>query len=133
MTDDYGVVVCSEIPRRLGRFINNAVPFFTRHREKLYIEHTFYYIMILDPWQEDVLKTKGHICLRSGRQVGKSTVIAEKAAEFAINNPKKSIMVIASVERQAQLLFEKILSNIHIKSKKSIKTGKDRPTKHKLS
>lgn len=89
--------------------------------------------MILDNWQKQVLETEGNLCLCSGRQVGKSTVISMKAGEFALNNPKKVIMVIASVERQALLLFEKILSYIHEKNKSAIKTGKDRPTKHKLN
>ncbi len=88
--------------------------------------------MKLDNWQQEVMDTKGHICLRSGRQVGKSTVISEKAGEFALHNPKKVIMVISAVERQAALLFEKILAYIYQKNKSAIKTGKDRPTKHKL-
>lgn len=86
----------------------------------------------LDDWQEEVLKTEGNIVLRSGRQVGKSTIIALKAAKYALDNPKKNILVIASVERQALLLFEKILSNLHNTNKAMIKKGKDRPTKHKL-
>jgi len=86
--------------------------------------------MELDPWQEEVIATKGNICLRSGRQVGKSTVIGLKAAKFALENPKKLIMVISKTERQAGLLFAKILMNIHELDKKQIKSGKDRPTKH---
>ncbi len=88
--------------------------------------------MELDDWQIDILDTEGHICLRSGRQVGKSTVISIKAGDYAMSNNNKVIMVIASVERQAQLLFEKVLAYIYQTSKQSIKTGKDRPTKHKL-
>ena len=87
----------------------------------------------LDPWQKKLLETEGNIALRSGRQVGKSTVVSIKAGEYAINNPNKSIMIIASVERQAQLLFEKTLSYIYNTHKDMIKKGKDRPTKHKLS
>lgn len=86
--------------------------------------------MELDPWQEEVINTKGNICLRSGRQVGKSTVIGLKAAQFALENEGKLIMVISKTERQAGLLFAKILMNIHNLDKKQIKTGKDRPTKH---
>jgi hypothetical protein len=89
--------------------------------------------MKLDPWQEEVMRTKGNICLRSGRQVGKSTVIAEKAARFALNNENKLIMVISKTERQAGLLFAKILNNIHNIDKKQIKKGKDRPTKHLIN
>jgi len=87
----------------------------------------------LDDWQKKVLETEGNICLRSGRQVGKSTIISIKAGEYALKNKKKSVMVIASVERQAQLLFEKILAYIYENAKTMIKTGKDRPTKHKIN
>ena len=88
--------------------------------------------MKLDKWQEDLLKTKGNIVLCSPRQMGKSTIISKDAGEFALNNPKKSVMIIASVERQALLLFEKVLSYVHNKNKAAIKTGKHRPTKHEL-
>ncbi len=88
--------------------------------------------MILDPWQKKVLAAEGNLALRSGRQVGKSLIIAKKAGNFAIENRKKVIMVIASTERQAHLLFEKILSHIVIRNKSMIKVGKDRPTKSKL-
>ena len=59
--------------------------------------------MKLDPWQKEVLATKGNICIRTGRQVGKSTVVSVKAAEYAAKNKNKTILVIASVERQASL------------------------------
>jgi hypothetical protein len=87
--------------------------------------------MILDPWQKEVLDCKGNICLCSGRQVGKSTVISMKAGNSAMES-KKSIMIIASTERQALLLFEKVLSHIYLTDKKIIKKGKDRPTKTRL-
>jgi len=86
----------------------------------------------LDEWQEKVLKTKGHLVLRTGRQVGKSTVVAIKAGEYAAKNKKKTILVIASVERQAQLLFEKTLNHVQENYGKMIKKGKDRPTKHRI-
>ena len=87
----------------------------------------------LDDWQTKVLATDGNIVLRSGRQVGKSFIIAIKAAEYAATHPNKSIMVIASVERQALLLFEKILAYLHTHYKQMLKKGKHRPTKHKLT
>jgi len=88
--------------------------------------------MKLDTWQKDILKTKGHICVRTGRQVGKSTIISIKAALHAVQNPKQNIMVIAAVERQAYLLFEKILAYLHDNHRDKIKLGTDRPTKHQL-
>ena len=87
--------------------------------------------MKLDKWQEQVLAAEGNICLCSGRQVGKSTVISMKAGINAVKS-KKSIMIIASVERQALLLFEKVLSYIYINHRKMICKGKNRPTKHEL-
>ena len=86
--------------------------------------------MILDPWQESVLKTEGNIAVRAGRQVGKSTIISYKACEYAVNNPKKAVMIIASTERQSYLLFEKVLNFLYEKHRAKIKTGSDRPTKH---
>lgn len=86
----------------------------------------------LDKWQKDVLNTTGNIALRSGRQVGKSTVISIKAAEFAVQNKKKSIMIISATERQAYLLFSKVLMYLQDYHKKEIKTGRDRPTKSEV-
>jgi len=86
----------------------------------------------LDDWQQEVCNTKGNLCVRAGRQVGKSTAIAKKSGDFALLHPNKLVLVIASVERQSELLFEKILTYVHNTSRISIKMGKDRPTKHKL-
>jgi len=87
--------------------------------------------LILDDWQKQVLAIKGNLCLCSGRQVGKSTIIAIKAGESAVKS-KKTIMVIAHVERQALLLFEKILSHIYNNHRPLIMKGKNRPTKHTI-
>lgn len=94
-----------------------------------------YLIEKLDPWQIQVMKTKGNMVLRSGRQVGKSTIIAKKAAEFALEESDKVVMVIAFTEKQANLLFTKILNNIvnkeNIDGKKYI--DKPKPTKHAIN
>jgi hypothetical protein len=90
------------------------------------------YTLKLDEWQRKVLETEGNICLRAGRQVGKSTVISVKAGEYAVKNKNKTILIIASVERQAYLLFEKTLDYIYRQHPKMIKKGKDRPTKHRI-
>jgi len=88
--------------------------------------------MELDDWQKKVLDTKGNICLRSGRQVGKSTIVAQKAGEFATHNKKTSTLIIASTERQAQLLFDKTLTYLLENYKTYIERGKDKPTRHKI-
>ena len=86
----------------------------------------------LDKWQEEVLKEGGNIALRSGRQVGKSTIISIKAAQFALTHPKTTTLIISSVERQAFFLFEKTLSYLIDNHKKDIQMGVGRPTKSKL-
>ena len=88
--------------------------------------------MQLDKWQQEVLQTEGNICLRSGRQVGKSTIISIKAAEYAIANPKKTILMIAAVERQAYLLFEKTIAYLADNYKNQVRRGRWRPTKSKV-
>ena len=65
--------------------------------------------MDLDTWQQEILAHEGNIVLRSGRQVGKSTVISLKAGRFAINNPNKVVMIIASTERQAFYIFNMVI------------------------
>jgi len=86
----------------------------------------------LDPWQKEVLETKGNIVLRSGRQVGKSAIISIKVGEYALKNPGKKVMVIAKTERQANLLFNKTLAYIYHKNRSAIRMGVERPTKHEL-
>lgn len=61
-----------------------------------------------DRWQREVLEYEGNITLRCGRQVGKSTVVAEKAKRFALGHPGTVTLVIAASQRQSSLLFEKI-------------------------
>lgn len=91
--------------------------------------------LILDDWQKEVLETKGkhNICLRAGRQVGKSTVISMLAGNYAIENKNSSIMVISATERQAYLLFTKILLYLDDNFKKEIAVGKKRPTKSQIN
>jgi len=87
----------------------------------------------LDSWQLEVLNSEGNIAVRKGRQVGASTVISIKAGETAVKKPNQKIIIIAKVERQALLLFEKVIAYIHAKYKGMIKKGKDKPTRHKLT
>lgn len=83
-----------------------------------------------DKWQEKILETQGNLVLVSGRQVGKSTIIAKKAADFAASQEKKSALIISSTERQAEELFIKTLNYLSEKYAYLIKKGKERPTRH---
>lgn len=84
----------------------------------------------LDKWQEDVLAHEGNLVVCSGRQVGKSQVIAIKAAEYIVNNPKKKVLIISVTEDQAMMMLQKILLYLNDNHKKLISKGKDKPTKH---
>lgn len=90
--------------------------------------------MKYDAWQERVLQTRGNIAICSPRQMGKSTVISEDAGNYALKNSKKSIMIIASTDRQSLLLFEKVLAYIYATNKhKIVEKGSKKPTKHELN
>src|SRR3990167_1473953 len=61
-----------------------------------------------DRWQSEILGHVGNITLRSGRQVGKSVVIGEKAVWFALGNEGVVVLVIAASQRESSLLFDKV-------------------------
>ena len=89
-------------------------------------------LLQLDDWQKEVLQTEGNVLLISGRRVGKSEILSIDAAEYAMNNRNKSILVISHTERQAYWLFDKILNYIYSKNKGLVSTGKDKPTKSQI-
>ncbi|MEK7112679.1 MAG: terminase family protein [Patescibacteria group bacterium] len=63
----------------------------------------------LDPWQQEVLGYRGNKIICSGRQTGKSTVVAMDAAEFAIKNKSKQVLIISVTEDQAKELLQKVV------------------------
>ena len=92
--------------------------------------------MQLDLWQEDILSTKGHVQLCTGRQVGKTTIFARKAAEYMISHPKCSIIVVSLTEDQAQLMILMTLDYIQKKEKKKdelLEPGMRNQTKNKIT
>lgn len=84
----------------------------------------------LDAWQKEVLAAEGNLCICSGRQVGKSQIVAIKAAEFAASHDKKNILIVSVTEDQAELMIEKILLHLDDNFPRLIGKGKNRPTKH---
>ena len=66
----------------------------------------------LDKWQERVLERKGNIVLRTGRQVGKSTIVAKKAAKLAQEYENSNTLIIAAAQRQSSHLFEKVMMEL---------------------
>ena len=86
----------------------------------------------LDKWQKEVLAAEGNLCICSGRQVGKSQIIAIKTAEYIANNPNKKVLVISITEDQAMNMLQKIMLYLFDNYKKDIAKGKHKPTKHKV-
>lgn len=62
-----------------------------------------------DSWQKEILEVKGNKVICSGRQTGKSTVVAALASDFVVNNPNKSVLIISVTEDQAIELLNKCL------------------------
>lgn len=87
---------------------------------------------ILDKWQEEVLSSEGNLCICSGRQVGKSQIIAIKTAEYIHKNPNKKVLIISITEDQAENMLQKILLYLYDNYKSYIARGKNKPTKHKV-
>jgi len=83
----------------------------------------------LDDWQEDVLNTKGNILLCTGRQVGKTTIMAMKACKLALRKVSR-ILVVSLTEDQAKLIIEMCLNYLEQHSKGQIRTGRQKPTQN---
>lgn len=68
--------------------------------------------LVFDKWQQQVLEHEGNCALRCGRQVGKSTVIARKAARFSMKYENTVVLNIAASQRQSNLIFAKIHAHL---------------------
>ena len=66
----------------------------------------------LDKWQQEIVDAKGHILLCTGRQVGKTTVFAIKAAERMVSQKNCRIIVGSLTEDQAQLIIIMTLTHL---------------------
>jgi hypothetical protein len=67
-----------------------------------------------DEWQKEVLDYEGNITIRAGRQVGKSAIIARKAAKLALVYPGTTTLMIAAAQRQSSLIFEKTMLQLQV-------------------
>lgn len=85
-----------------------------------------------DKWQLEVLAHKGNITLRSGRQVGKSEVISQKAYDFATENAGTTTLIIAASQRQSSLLFEKVRVLFDMKEQEGESIYYEKPTLTKI-
>ena len=99
----------SDIPSLVGA-VNKPFPLTSLEVRTLYervcnADKSF----VPDNWQIKVLQHKGNIAIRTGRQVGKSTTVARKAADEAINHDNITILCIAAAQRQSSEIFQKII------------------------
>ena len=86
----------------------------------------------LDDWQEDILAAKGNILLCTGRQVGKTTIFARKAAKRMMDTPNSRIIVVSLTEDQAKLIIIMILDYLEKTNKREIQKGKNKPTQNRI-
>ena len=87
---------------------------------------------VWDKWQQEVLEAEGNIVVNCGRQVGKTTVISRKTAEYISKYPKKKVLIISVTEQQAENMLAMIVLQLHDINPKSICKGSKRPTKHRV-
>jgi len=87
----------------------------------------------LDPWQKEVLEAEGNICLCSGRQVGKSQIIAIKVAEYIAKHAGKKVLIISITEDQAENMLQKIMIHLYANHEHLIDDSPAlKPTKHRV-
>lgn len=89
--------------------------------------------MILDEWQEEILKYDGNFILCTGRQVGKTTIMASKAANYMIKNKGAKIIIVSLTEDQAKLIIVMILDYLEKHAKTQIQKGKHKPTQNRVT
>ena len=89
--------------------------------------------IVLDDYQEEVLKHNGNLVLCTGRQVGKTTIMARKAVDYMINNAGSKIIIVSLTEDQAKLIIVMMLDYTEKKNRKLIARGKNKPTQNKLN
>lgn len=77
-----------------------------------FIEEEKRHDLQLDPWQQQVDDYEGDSVLRTGRQVGKSTVISRKSVKFSSKYENTVVLIIAASQRQSTLLFNKVLQRL---------------------
>src|SRR3990167_5871530 len=87
----------------------------------------------LDEWQKEIINAEGNLCICSGRQVGKSTAVSIKAAEYAVKNPKKFVLIVSVTEDKSERFIQMILFYLNENHKEALKVKKkDKPTKGQI-
>lgn len=88
--------------------------------------------IVLDEWQQQVLSQEGNVLLCTGRQVGKTTIFAIKAALRMLNQRDCHIVMASLTEDQAKLIIVMILDYLQKNYKNMILGGVKKPTQNKI-
>lgn len=87
----------------------------------------------LDSWQQEALNHKGHLLLCTGRQVGKTYIMARKVSERLLSQPKCRIIVVSLTEDQAKLIIVMILDYLEKLNYSLIdRKAKNKPTQNRI-
>lgn len=86
----------------------------------------------LDDWQQEALDHRGDLLLCTGRQIGKTYILARKAAERMLKG-KEEIIICSLSEDQAKLIIRMILIYLEQNYKNQINIDKDKPTQNKVT
>ena len=90
--------------------------------------------MIYDDWQKEILDKEGDLLLCTGRRVGKTTILAIKAAERMVKIKGTSIVAVSLTEDQAFLMHAMVLWHLEKNYKTFLKVPKKlKPTKNKIN
>lgn len=87
----------------------------------------------LDDWQKEALNHSGNLLLCTGRQVGKTTILSQKAATHMLKHPNTQILIVSLTEDQAKLIIVMILTYFEKHAKSRIMKGKNKPTQNRVA
>lgn len=87
----------------------------------------------LDPWQKEIKEHDGNCLLCTGRQVGKTTIFAEKAGDYMVKHPSSKIIAVSLTEDQAFLMRAMVEDYLKKEYPAYLKVAKKlKPTKNKI-
>lgn len=89
--------------------------------------------IVLDDWQKEALEHRGDLILCTGRQIGKTYILAQKAKKRMLERPNTKIIIVSLTEDQAKLIINMILSSFEQTHKNLIMKGVGMVTQNKIT
>lgn len=87
----------------------------------------------LDPWQVEFIGYEGDCILCTGRQIGKTYALAQKAKKRMVEKPGTNIIIVSLSEDQAKLIINMILVSLEETNKRDIAKGIGMVTQNKIT